>query len=41
VSRASLAKVVVADPLAAHHALLDRITDQQIHDLVAYLVTLS
>jgi sugar phosphate isomerase/epimerase/mono/diheme cytochrome c family protein len=41
VSRASLAKVVVTDPLAAHHALLDRITDQQIHDLVAYLVTLS
>jgi sugar phosphate isomerase/epimerase/mono/diheme cytochrome c family protein len=41
VSRASLANVVVTDPLAAHHALLDRITDQQIHDLVAYLVTLS
>jgi sugar phosphate isomerase/epimerase len=41
VSRGSLANVEISDPLAAHHALLDRITDQQIHDLVAYLVTLS
>jgi hypothetical protein len=29
------------DPLEAHHALLDTITDKQIHDLVAYLETLK
>ena len=34
-------KVVKHDPLQAHHELLDRITDKQIHDLVAYLVTLK
>jgi mono/diheme cytochrome c family protein len=28
------------EPLAAHRELLDRITDKQIHDVVAYLVTL-
>ena len=28
------------DPYEAHHDLLDRISDKQIHDLVAYLVTL-
>jgi mono/diheme cytochrome c family protein len=33
--------VAVTDPLQAHHELLDRITDQQIHDLLAYLVTLQ
>jgi cytochrome c oxidase cbb3-type subunit 3 len=32
--------VVVVDPLKAHHELLDRITDANMHDLVAYLVTL-
>ena len=29
------------DPLQAHHELLDRITDKNIHDLVAYLETLK
>ncbi len=29
------------NPLAAHHALLDSITDKNIHDLVAYLETLK
>jgi hypothetical protein len=29
------------DPYAAHVALLDRITDPQIHDVVAYLWTLK
>jgi mono/diheme cytochrome c family protein len=29
------------DPLRAHHELLERITDRQMHDLVAYLVTLK
>ena len=33
-------KVDEIDPLEAHHALLDTITDKQIHDLVAYLETL-
>jgi len=27
--------------LAAHHALLDTITDKQMHDVVAYLETLK
>jgi cytochrome c oxidase cbb3-type subunit 3 len=34
-------KVVKTDPLEAHHALLDHITDTNIHDLVAYLETLK
>jgi len=34
-------KVVKNDPLQAHHDLLDRITDRNIHDLVAYLETLK
>jgi cytochrome c oxidase cbb3-type subunit 3 len=34
-------KVVKDDPLAAHHALLDTITDTQMHDVVAYLETLK
>lgn len=34
-------KVVKDDPLAAHHALLDTITDKQMHDVVAYLETLK
>jgi len=33
-------KVDKTDPLEAHHALLDTITDKNIHDLVAYLETL-
>ena len=33
-------KVDKTDPLEAHHALLDTITDKDIHDLVAYLETL-
>src|SRR4026209_476794 len=34
-------KIVKDDPLAAHHALLDTITDKQMHDVVAYLETLK
>jgi len=34
-------KVEKHDPMQAHHDLLDRITDKQIHDVVAYLVTLK
>jgi cytochrome c2 len=34
-------KVTRNNPLQAHIDLLDRITDKQIHDLVAYLVTLK
>ncbi len=33
--------VEVADPLAAHKALLPIYTDKEIHDLLAYLVTLK
>ena len=33
-------KVDKIDPLEAHHALLDTLTDKNIHDLVAYLETL-
>jgi cytochrome c oxidase cbb3-type subunit 3 len=33
--------VVKDDPLAAHHALLDTITDKNVHDVVAYLETLK
>jgi mono/diheme cytochrome c family protein len=33
--------VVKTDPLAAHIALLDTISDKQIHDVVAYLETLK
>ena len=39
-SRARL-KVAKNDPLQAHHELLDRITDKNIHDLVAYLETMK
>ena len=35
------AKVVTTNPLQAHIDLLDRITDKQIHDLVAYLEKLK
>jgi cytochrome c oxidase cbb3-type subunit 3 len=34
-------KIVKNDPLAAHAALLDTITDENIHDVVAYLETLK
>ena len=34
-------KVVKTDPLAAHIALLETITDKQMHDVVAYLETLK
>ena len=41
IRRAPDVKVVKDDPLAAHHAMLDTITDKQIHDVVAYLETLK
>jgi mono/diheme cytochrome c family protein len=41
VRKAPGVKVVTTDPLKAHHELLDRITDKNIHDLVAYLETLK
>jgi len=41
VRRTPALKVVKSDPLQAHHDLLDRITDKNIHDLVAYLETLK
>jgi mono/diheme cytochrome c family protein len=34
-------KVTTVDPLQAHRDLLDRITDKNIHDVVAYLETLK
>jgi cytochrome c oxidase cbb3-type subunit 3 len=34
-------KVVKDDPLAAHHALLDTLSDKTMHDVVAYLETLK
>ena len=34
-------KVAVADPLEAHRNLLPTYTDQDIHDVTAYLVTLK
>ena len=34
-------KVTVTDPLAAHRALLETITDKNMHDVVAYLETLK
>jgi cytochrome c oxidase cbb3-type subunit III len=34
-------KVVKDDPLSAHHALLDTLTDKNMHDVVAYLETLK
>jgi len=41
VVRTAGAKVVTSDPLQAHIDLLDRITDKQIHDVVAYLENLK
>jgi hypothetical protein len=34
-------KVEKTDPLVAHHQLLDRITDKNVHDLVVYLETVK
>jgi cytochrome c2 len=34
-------KIVTTEPLLAHRELLDRIKDREMHDLVAYLVTLK
>jgi mono/diheme cytochrome c family protein len=34
-------QVTLDDPYQAHHELLDKITDKEIHDLVAYLETLK
>ena len=39
--RGNVPKVEIHDPLAAHKALLRRYSDQNIHDLTAYLVTLK
>jgi mono/diheme cytochrome c family protein len=41
VKRSPSLEVVKTDPLQAHHDLLRRISDENIHDLVAYLVTLK
>jgi hypothetical protein len=41
VRRVPALKIVKNDPLQAHHELLDRLTDKNIHDLVAYLETLK
>jgi mono/diheme cytochrome c family protein len=39
--RTSATKVIKNDPLQAHYDLLDRYTDRNIHDIVAYLETLK
>jgi mono/diheme cytochrome c family protein len=39
--RTASLKVVKNDPAQAHHELLDHYTDQNIHDIVAYLETLK
>ncbi len=39
--RAANLKVEVRDPLAAHHELLDRYTDADMHNLTTYLETLK
>lgn len=41
IRRGPSVKVVKNDPLAAHHAMLETITDKQMHDIVAYLETLK
>ena len=41
VRRTAGMRVATNNPLQAHIDLLDRITDKQIHDLVAYLETLQ
>ncbi|HKD08943.1 MAG TPA: c-type cytochrome [Bryobacteraceae bacterium] len=40
-SRTPALKIVKHDPLAAHHELLDRLTNDNVHDLVVYLETLK
>jgi hypothetical protein len=40
-NRTPALQVVKNDPLAAHRALLDSITDKNMHDVVAYLETLK
>ena len=40
-TRTPAMKVVKSDPLAAHIELLDRLTDKQMHDVVAYLESLK
>lgn len=40
-SRTPDMKVVKTDPLVAHHELLDRISNKNIHDLVVYLETVK
>lgn len=40
-SRSPTLKVVKTDPLAAHHELLDHLTDKNVHDLVVYLETVK
>ena len=39
--RGPAVKVVKDDPLAAHHELLETLTDKNMHDVVAYLETLK
>lgn len=39
--RTAALKVVKNDPLQAHHELLDKYTDKNMHDIVAYLETLK
>ena len=39
--RTASLKIEKTDPLEAHHALLDTISDKNIHDVVAYLETLK
>jgi mono/diheme cytochrome c family protein len=41
VKRTPALKVTVTDPLQFHHDLLDRISDRNIHDLTAYLLTIK
>lgn len=40
-TRTPTLKVIKTDPLQAHHELLDRITDKNMHDLVVYLETVK
>jgi mono/diheme cytochrome c family protein len=40
-SRTPALKVIKHDPLAAHHELLDRLTNDNVHDLVVYLETVK
>ena len=41
IRKAAGVKVETTDPFRAHRELLDRITDANMHDVVAYLVTLK